>query len=167
MRTSRLHPQLSAAANFHGLIDYNRTAFAPPGCTLIADENPPQRRAWDPFGQPCYSLGTAMHDYRFQNMYITPTASERIMNTLEFSPHSSPMLQLSSTDRLLMTSNDMTYALKYTHPNVPLNTVGDIKTMAQTTLSSIFKNKYNKPPAPVIIDSPLKASENERPAVLI
>jgi hypothetical protein len=27
LRTSRLHPQLSAAAHFHGLIDYNKTAF--------------------------------------------------------------------------------------------------------------------------------------------
>jgi hypothetical protein len=29
--TSRLHPQLFAAAHFHGLVDYNKTAFAPPG----------------------------------------------------------------------------------------------------------------------------------------
>jgi hypothetical protein len=31
LRTSRLHPQLSAAAHYHGLVDYNKTAFAPPG----------------------------------------------------------------------------------------------------------------------------------------
>jgi hypothetical protein len=31
LRTSRLHPQLSAAAHFHGLVDYNKTALAPPG----------------------------------------------------------------------------------------------------------------------------------------
>jgi hypothetical protein len=31
LRTSRLHTQLSAAAHFHGLVDYNKTAFAPPG----------------------------------------------------------------------------------------------------------------------------------------
>jgi hypothetical protein len=31
LRTSRLHPQLSAADHFHGLVDYNNTAFAPPG----------------------------------------------------------------------------------------------------------------------------------------
>jgi hypothetical protein len=29
--TSRLHPQLSAAAHFHGLVDNNKTSFAPPG----------------------------------------------------------------------------------------------------------------------------------------
>jgi hypothetical protein len=40
LRTSRLHPQLSAAAHFHGLVDYNKTAFAPPGCIIIAHEKP-------------------------------------------------------------------------------------------------------------------------------
>jgi hypothetical protein len=34
--TSRLHPQLSAAAHFHGLVDYNKKAFAPPGFKIIA-----------------------------------------------------------------------------------------------------------------------------------
>jgi hypothetical protein len=31
LRTSRLHPQLSAAAHYPGLMDYNRTDLAPPG----------------------------------------------------------------------------------------------------------------------------------------
>jgi hypothetical protein len=31
LRTSRERPQLSAAAHFHGLIDYNKTYFAQPG----------------------------------------------------------------------------------------------------------------------------------------
>jgi hypothetical protein len=35
LQTSRLHPQLSAAAHFRGLIDYNKTSFAPPGCKII------------------------------------------------------------------------------------------------------------------------------------
>jgi hypothetical protein len=30
LRTSRLHPQLSATTRFHGLVDYNKTAFVPP-----------------------------------------------------------------------------------------------------------------------------------------
>jgi hypothetical protein len=40
LRTSCLHPQLSAAAHYHGLVDYNKTAFAPPGCKIIAHEKP-------------------------------------------------------------------------------------------------------------------------------
>jgi hypothetical protein len=36
LQTSRLQPQLSTAAHFHGLVDYNKTSFAPPGCKIIA-----------------------------------------------------------------------------------------------------------------------------------
>jgi hypothetical protein len=64
LRTSRLHPQLSAAAHFHGLVDYNKTDFAPPGCKIIAHEKPGTRRTRAPHGQHGYSLGTAMHHYR-------------------------------------------------------------------------------------------------------
>jgi hypothetical protein len=38
--TSRLHPQLSTAVHLHGIVDYNKKAFAPPGCKLIAHEKP-------------------------------------------------------------------------------------------------------------------------------
>jgi hypothetical protein len=108
LRTSRLHPQLSAAAHFHGLVDYNKTAFSPPGCNIIAHEKPGKRHTWAPHGQHGYSVGPAMHHYRCQNVYISATASERIVDTLEFFPHNYQMPQLSSTDRLLMAAKDMT-----------------------------------------------------------
>jgi hypothetical protein len=54
LRTSRLHPQISAAAHFHGLVDYNKTAFAPPGCKIIAHEKPGKRRTWASHGQHGY-----------------------------------------------------------------------------------------------------------------
>jgi hypothetical protein len=38
--TSRLQPQLSAAAHFHGLIDNYKTYFALPGCKIIAHKKP-------------------------------------------------------------------------------------------------------------------------------
>jgi hypothetical protein len=40
LHASRQHPYLSAAAHFRGLIDYNKTAFAAPGCKIIAHERP-------------------------------------------------------------------------------------------------------------------------------
>jgi hypothetical protein len=68
------------------------------------------------------------------------------------------MPQLSSTDRLLMAANDITDALKNPHPDVPFNTVGYDAITALTTLAAIFKRKYDKPPAPELIDSPIKAA---------
>jgi hypothetical protein len=50
LRTSRLHPQLSAVAHYHGLVDYNKTAFAPLGCKIIIHDKPGKRRTWSPHG---------------------------------------------------------------------------------------------------------------------
>jgi hypothetical protein len=166
LQTSRQHPQLSAAAHFNGLIDYNKTSFAPPGCKIIAHEKPTKRRTWEPHGKHGYSLGPAMHHYRCQNVYISATASERIVDTLEFFPHDSPMPQLSSTDRLIMASNDMSNELKNPHPEVPFAQVGDDTIAALTKLAEIFNNKFQKVNAPELSNATAKAAENKRPAIL-
>jgi hypothetical protein len=83
LRDSRLHPQLSAAAHYHGLIDYDKTAFGPPDRNIIAHEKPSQRRTWAAHGQPGWSPGSAMQHYRCQNVYIIATESEHIVDTLE------------------------------------------------------------------------------------
>jgi hypothetical protein len=126
---------MSAAAHYHGLIDYNKTAFGPPGCKIIAHEKPSQRHTWAAHGQPGWSLGPSMHHYRCQNVYITATASERIVDTLEFFPHNSPMPQMSSTDRLLKADQDMTGDLKHPHPDVPFLTIGDDTISALATVA--------------------------------
>jgi hypothetical protein len=148
LRTSRLYPQLSAAAHFHGLVDYNKTAFSPPGCKIIAHEKPGKRRTWAPHGQHGYSLGPAMHYYRCQNVNITATAGERIVDTLEFFPHNYQMPQLSSTYRLLMTAKEMTDALQNPHPEVPFASVGDDTILALADLAAIFKLKLRQPTPP-------------------
>jgi hypothetical protein len=66
-----------------------------------------------------------------------------------------------------MAATDMADALKHPHTDVPFNTVGDDTISALTALSVIFKRKYNNIPAQHLIDSPIKAAENKRPAVLI
>jgi hypothetical protein len=118
LRTSRMHGQLSAAAHFNGLVDYNKTAFAPPGCKIIAHETPGKRCTWAPHGQHGYALGPVMHHYRCQNVYISSTASEQIVDTLEFFPHNYQMPQLSSTDILIKAAKDITDALQNPHPAV-------------------------------------------------
>jgi hypothetical protein len=159
LQTSRLHPQLSAAAHFHGLVDYNKTAFAPPGCKIIAHKKPGKRRTWASHGQHGYSLGPAMHHYRCQNVYISATASERIVDTLEFFPHNYQMPQLSSTDRLIMAAKDMTDALQNPHPDVPFARVGDDTISALAELAAIFKLKLRQTPSPTPPAAPPKVTQ--------
>jgi hypothetical protein len=108
-----------------------------------------------------------MHHYRCKKLFITFIASEHIVDTLEFFPHNSPMPQFSSADRLIMAANDIVDALKHPYIDVPFNTIGDNTISALTTLAAISKRKYNKIPVTHLIDSPIKAVENKRPAVLI
>jgi hypothetical protein len=108
---------------------------------------------WAPHGQHGYSLGPVMHHYQCQNVYISSTANERIMDTLEFFPHNYQMPQLSSTDRLIMAANDMTDALQNPHPEVPYVQVGDNTVSALAGLAAIFKLKLRQPmsPAPQVV----------------
>jgi hypothetical protein len=159
LRTSRLHLQLSAAAHFHGLVDYNKTAFAPPGCKIIAEEKPGKRHTSAPHGQHGYSLGPAMHHYRCQNVYISSTASERIVDTLELFPHNYQIPQLSLTDRLIMAAKDMTDALQNPHPEVPFARVGDDTISALAELAEIFKLNLRQTPPPTLPAAPPKVTQ--------
>jgi hypothetical protein len=97
-----------------------------------------------------------MHHYRCQNVYISTTASERIVDTLEFFPHNHHMPQLSSTDRQLMAANDMMDALQNPHTEVPFASVGDDTIAALKDLATIFKLKLQQAPSTATQDSPAK-----------
>jgi hypothetical protein len=135
------------------MIDYNKTDFSPPVS---------QRRAWETHVQHGYSLGPAMQHYRCQNVYIASTASRRIVDTLEFFPHNSPMPKISSMDRLILAVNDMADALIHPHPYVLFAIVVDDTITAWSQLATIFKNKSQKPLAPELVQAPGKAAENKQ-----
>jgi hypothetical protein len=97
---------------------------------------------------------------------MSSTASGKIVDTLEFFPHNSPMPQISSTDRLVMAAN-MTDALKNPHPDVPFATIGYYTISALSQLATIFENKFHKPSAPELIQAPVKTAENKHPSALV
>jgi hypothetical protein len=111
-------------------------------------------------------LGPSHASLPSQNMYIAVTASERIVDTLEFFPHNFPMPQLSSTDRLIMSDNDMPNALKNPHPEVPFSHIGDATIVALTKLAEIFKNKFQKVQTLGLPNAPAKAAERAIPSEL-
>jgi hypothetical protein len=97
-----------------------------------------------------------MHRYWCQNVYITTTASKRIVDTFEFFPHNYQIPQLSSTDRLLMAAKDMTDAFQSPHPDAPFASVGDDTIAALADLATIFKLKLQQAPSPATQASPAK-----------
>jgi hypothetical protein len=105
-----------------------------------------------------------MQYYRCQNVYITATASERIVHMLDFFPHNSPIPQMSSTYRILMAAKDTTDALKHPHPDVPFAIIGDDTISALATLADIFTRKFKKPNAQNIQTAPQEAAAIKQPA---
>jgi hypothetical protein len=97
-----------------------------------------------------------MHHYRCQNLYISTTASQRIVDTLELFPHNYELPQLSSTDRLLMAAKDMTDAIQNPHLAVPFASVVDDTIAALMDLAAIFKLKLQQAPSPATQASPPK-----------
>jgi hypothetical protein len=94
-----------------------------------------------------------MNHYRCQNVYISSTASERIVDTLELFPHNYQMPQLSSTNRLIMDAKDMTDAFQNPHPEVPFARVGDDTILALAELAAIFKLKLRQTQPPTLPDA--------------
>jgi hypothetical protein len=95
-----------------------------------------------------------MHHYRYQNVYISATASERIVDTLKSPPHNYQMPQLSSTDILRMAAKDMTDDLQKNYPKVPFAHVGDDTISALTELANIFKFKLRQTQSPTLPAAP-------------
>jgi hypothetical protein len=105
-----------------------------------------------------------MHHYQCQNVYISTTASDRIVDTLELVPRNYHMSQLSSTDCLLMAAKDMMDAFQNPHPDVPFASVGDGTITALADLAAIFKLKLQHAPPPETRASPAKVSP--RPSII-
>jgi hypothetical protein len=76
------------------------------------------------------------------------------------------MPQVSSTEKLIMAANDMSNALKNTHPEVPFSHIGDGTIAALTKLAEIFKNNFQKVQTQGLPNAPAKASEHTTPANL-
>jgi hypothetical protein len=77
------------------------------------------------------------------------------------------MPQISSTDQLLMSGQDMTGAFKHPHADVPFATIGDDTISALETLADIFNRKFKKVEAPEIPLAPVKDVANKQPEACV
>jgi hypothetical protein len=108
LRTSRLHPQLSAYHSLHGSFDYTRTPLAPPGIKVIAFNNTLTRESWGPHGKIGYYIGPALNHYRCYRIYLKSTKREIITDTLQYTEDNLFEIPYKSTeDQLLDTANEL------------------------------------------------------------
>ena len=116
LRTSRLHPQLSAHTHLMGQFDFNATPLAPPGTRVLLHEKPNQRSSWAPHGVDGWYIGPALHHYRCFTVFVPATGATRVVDTVEFFPSKVAMPNTSSTDIIKRAATDTsTWATSPTH----------------------------------------------------
>jgi hypothetical protein len=159
LRTSRLHPQLSAADHFHGLVDYNKKLLLLQDAKSLHTRNQENDVRGHPMGnmdiiwaQQCITTAVKMSTSRLRLANVLWTHSS-------FFPHNYQMPQLSSTDTLLMAANDMSNALQNPHPEVPFTHVGDDPISALTALAETFKLKFQKVHIPILPAPPANVTQ--------
>jgi hypothetical protein len=147
LRPSRINPRLSAEAQLNGAFDFNRTPLAPPGTKVLIHEKPSVRRTWATHGVTGWYLGPALEHYRCYRCYATKSGAERIADTVEFFPHSTPMPLTSSADAARDAAAALTQALLNPGPATPFDKIGNKQLQALKELASIFSIAVENPVA--------------------
>jgi hypothetical protein len=96
-------------------------------------------KTWAPHGQDGWYIGTAMEHYRCYTVYISKTRSNRILETVEFSPHQFKIPFPSSADLATKAAAELTHALLNLQPAGPFWQVGDEQVIALRKLATIFE----------------------------
>ena len=66
-----------------------------------------------------------MYNYICHHVYVNSKKYERIGDTVDFFPHHTKMLFMSSAGRASLSAVDLTETLLYTNPEAPFSNIGD------------------------------------------
>ena len=163
LRSSRLHPQLSAWAQFNGLFDFNKTPLAPPGIRVLVHEKPAQRTTWSPHALDGWYTGPALDSYRCHRVWIWETRLERICDTISWFPTKVTMPLASSNDIILASLLDLTNAISNPSASSPLAPLADSHVAALQLLTKLLTGLAT--PAPAL--APLASPTSPAPALRV
>ena len=121
LRSSRIHPSLSAHASIFGAYDYNRTPIAPPGTKVVAHTSSDARTTFGPHGRVGWYIGPSMQHYRCFKVYFTDTYSEIDVLKVNFFPQQVPFPLTTTNDYLRQTAEDMLALLRVSAPKNSIN----------------------------------------------
>ena len=139
LRPTRLNPNISADAFFHGQHDFNKHPMAPPGTKTVAHLKPTQRASWAKHGIMSWYIGPSFDHYRCYRVYIPKNRSERVVDTVELFSKHSPTPTWDANKQIIQTAQDLTLAL--TNPQAQLKHIHANKLDALKQLVDIFSNR--------------------------
>jgi hypothetical protein len=137
LRSSRIHPSLSAYASMFGNFDYNRTPLAPPGTKVVAHTPATTRTSFGQHGKVGWYVGPSLEHYRCYRCYFPDTMQERDVLKVDFFPEKTPFPVFTRDTYLQQTAEDMLHLLQ--HPPTPLSTPNPELTFGPPILNAYAK----------------------------
>jgi hypothetical protein len=119
LRSSRIHPSLSAHASLFGNFDFNRTPLAPPGTKIVAHNSSESRTPFGEHGKVGWYIGPSLEHYRCWKCYFEDTMAERDVLKVDFFPQKIPFPKFTRDDYLQQTAEDMLHLLQEPQSTTP------------------------------------------------
>ena len=111
LRTSRVHPKVSAYHCLEGPHDFNRVPWAPPR-TRATIFNPPKVRAsWGPCALDAWYIGPAPLHYRNWTFFLPSTGGTRVSGQANFYPQHVDLPRENPADEARRLAHKLTQAL--------------------------------------------------------
>ena len=152
LRSSRVHPSLSAHASLFGQFDFNRTPLAPMGTQIIAHTPAETRTTFGEHGKVGWYIGPSLEHYRCWKCYFTDTMHERDVLKVDFFPQKIAFPTFTRDAYLKQTAEDMLHLLQDdATTRSPLNdplSFGPPILNAYAKIADILRRAVQPPPAP-------------------
>ena len=161
LRSSRIHPSLSAHASLFGQFDFNRTPLAPMGTQIIAHTPSETRTTFGEHGTVGWYIGPSLEHYRCWKCYFPETMSERNVLKVDFFPQKIAFPTFTRDAYLKQTAEDMLHLLQSDETTgSPLHdplSFGPPILNAYAKIADILRRAIQPPPPAVVIDTPVAA----------
>ena len=151
LRSSRIHPSLSAHASLFGQFDFNRTPLAPVGTKIVAHVNAESRTSFGEHGRVGWYIGPSPQHYRCWKCYFPDTMKELDVLKVDFFPEKTPFPTFTKEAYLQQTAEDMLHLLQPASIPSPVHNplaFGPAILNAYAEVAKILRRAVHPPPTP-------------------
>ena len=112
LRTSRVHPKVSAYHVLEGVHDFNQSPWAPPATRAAIFVQPETRSSWGSRAIDAWYVGPAPKHYRCYKFYVPATGKTRIAGQATFYPEHCEMPTEQPMDTATRIARDLLTAIR-------------------------------------------------------
>ena len=137
MRPCTTNPKLSAFEAMEGMYSFDATPMAPVGTEILMHIKPIRRHTWEYHAMKAHYFAPSLSHYRVIKA-LTETGSVRLTDTWKFKHHSIKVPTITSTDRIVQATRQLTAAIQGTNNPPPdeLEAIEHLRALIMATSSS-------------------------------